>query len=293
MGGGDPLTSESYRIIKILNNNVLLATKVSSGEEMVLVGKGIGFGKQENIIVDLPLEKIIKAYGAYDSKTKGDYIKLIEQLDRDVIGISEEIISKAESLLGSLNPHIHIALTDHIGFALERIKVGLEINNPFLYEIKTLYSEEFHAGKIAAEMIQSALGVKINDSEIGFVALHFHSARQNRKVSETVKNTRILIEIVNIIESSLKYKVSNESLMYSRLITHLKTVLTRLEERRYIENILLDSIKEKFSDSFNLAVKVGNYIEDATKMKVSEDELGFMALHIERIKGIKNHEIAI
>lgn len=293
MGGGDPLTSESYRIIKVLNNNVLLATKVDSKEEMVLVGKGIGFGKQENTIVDLPLERIIKAYVAYDSKTKGDYIKLIEQLDSDVIGISEEIISKAESLLGNLNPHIHIALTDHIGFALERIKMGMEISNPFLYEIKTLYSEEFHAGEIAAEMIQNSLGVKINDSEIGFVALHFHSARQNRKVSETVKNTRMLKEIVDIIESNLKFKVSNESLMYSRLITHLKTALTRLEEHRYIENILLDSIKEKFIDSFNLAVKVGHYIEENTDMNVSEDELGFMALHIERIKGIKKHKIAI
>ena len=287
------MTSESYRIIKVLNNNVLLATKVDSKEEMVLVGKGIGFGNQENTIVNLPLERIIKSYGAYDSKTKGDYIKLIEQLDSDVIGISEEIISKAESLLGNLNPHIHIALTDHIGFALERIKMGMEINNPFLYEIKTLYYEEFHAGEIAADMIQSSLGVKINDSEIGFVALHFHSARQNRKVSETVKNTRILKEIVDIIESNLKYKVSIEGLMYARLITHLKTALTRLEEHKYIENILLDSIKEKFMDSFMLAVKVGNYIEENTNMRVSEDELGFMALHIERIKSIKKHEIAI
>jgi transcriptional antiterminator len=260
---------------------------------MVLVGKGIGFHMQENALVDLPPGKIEKAYGAYDSKTKGDYIKLLEQLDSDVIGVSEEIISKAESILGNLNQHIHIALTDHIGFALERIKTGMEINNPFLYEIKTLYGEEFHAGKIAAEMISDTLGVKINESEIGFVALHFHSARQNRRVSETVKSTRILKEIVDIIESKLDYKVSNEGLMYSRLITHLKTALTRLEQHKYIENILLESIKEKFIDSFAIASEIGNYILDQTNIKVPEDELGYMALHIERIKSIKKHENVI
>jgi len=287
------LKSASYKIIKVLNNNVLLATRLDTKDEMVLVGKGIGFDKRENTIVDLPLEKIEKSYGAYDSKTKGDYIKLIEQLDNDVIGISEEIISKAESMLGNLNQHIHIALTDHIGFALERIKMGMEINNPFLYEIKTLYTEEYHAGEIAAEMIRKSLGVEINDSEVGFVALHFHSARQNRKVSETVKNTRVLKEIVEIIESHLNYKISNEGLMYSRLITHLKTAITRLEEHKYIENILLDSIKEKFADSFIIAKKIGQYIEANTTMKVSEDELGFMALHIERIKGIKKHESGV
>lgn len=287
------MNSASYKIIKVLNNNVLLATKVDSKEEMVLVGKGIGFSKHENTIVDIPHEKIEKAYGAYDSKTKGDYIKLIEQLDSDVIGVSEEIISKAESLLGNLSKHIHIALTDHIGFALERIKMGMEINNPFLYEIKTLYAEEFHAGEIAADMINNTLDVEINDSEIGFIALHFHSARQNRKVSETVKNTRLLKEIVEIIENSLNYKLSNEGLMYSRLITHLKTALNRLEEHKYIENILLDSIKEKFIDSFAIALKIGSYIEDNTNMKISEAELGFMALHIERIKGIIKHEPVI
>lgn len=287
------MQSASYRIIKVLNNNVLLATKVETKEEMVLVGKGIGFSKRENTVVDLPHDKIIKAYRAYDSKTKEDYRKLVDQLDSDVIGISEEIILKAESLLGSLNPHIHIALTDHIGFALERIKMGMEINNPFLYEIKTLYAEEFHAGEIAAEMIRNALGVEINDSEIGFVALHFHSARQNRKVSDTVKNTRMLKEIVDIIETSLDYKLSNEGLMYSRLITHLKIALTRLEEHKYIENTLLDSIKEKFIDSFAIAAKIGSYIEENTNMKVSEDELGFLALHIERIKSFKRHESAV
>lgn len=287
------MNSASYRIIKVLNNNVILAAKADSKEEVVLVGKGIGFNKHESTLVDLPQESIEKTYGAYDSKTKADFIKLIEHLDSDVIGISEEMISKAESLLGNLNQHIHIALTDHIGFALERIKLGMTINNPFLYEIKTLYAEEFHAGELAAQMLRDTLGVEINDSEIGFVALHFHAARQNRKVSETVKNTRILKEIVDIIENSLHYKISNEGLMYARLITHLKTALTRLEEHKYIENTLLDSIKEKFIDSFGIALNIGKYIEENTSMMVSEDELGFMALHIERIKCMKKYEIAI
>lgn len=285
------MKSVSYRIIKVLNNNVLLAARLDKKEEMVLVGKGIGFDKKENTIVDLPPEKIEKSYGAYDSKTKDDYAKLIEQLDSDVIGISEEIISKAESLLGNLNQHIHIALTDHIGFAIERIKMGMEINNPFLYEIKTLYAEEFHAGEIAAGMIRSTLGIEINDSEIGFIALHLHAARQNRKVTETVKNTRILKEIVDIIENHLGYRVSSAGLTYSRLINHLKTAITRFEGNKYIENILLDSIKEKFVDSFSIATSIGRHIEKSTNLKVSEDELGFMALHIERIKGVKKNEI--
>ncbi|MDF2841514.1 MAG: hypothetical protein K0Q99_2286, partial [Clostridia bacterium] len=72
-----------------------------------------------------------------------------------------------------------------------------------------------------------------------------------------------------------------------------KTALTRLEQHKYIENILLESIKEKFIDSFAIASEIGNYILDQTNIKVPEDELGYMALHIERMKSIKKHENVI
>ncbi len=278
------MESNCYKIIKVLNNNVLLAYHSDSKEEMVLVGKGIGFGRSENTVTAISSDKIEKAYHAYDSKTREHYISLIQQLDRDVLGISAEIISNAENLLGPLNQHIHVALTDHIGFAMERIKMGIEINNPFLFEIKTLYPEEYRTGEIAAKMLHQALGVEINSAEIGFLTLHFHSARQNRKVSETVKSTRILKELVGIIHESLPYPLAADSLMYARLITHLKTVLNRLEEHKYIQNILLDTIKEKFPASFAIAEKLGRFIEESLQEKVTEDELGFMALHIERIR---------
>lgn len=68
------------------------------------------------------------------------------------MGVSEEIIALAEEKLGQLNSHIHVALTDHIGFALDRIKMGMEMSNPFIYEIRALYPEEFRIGLMASEL---------------------------------------------------------------------------------------------------------------------------------------------
>lgn len=36
-----------YCILKILNNNALLAKEKDSGSERILLGKGIGFGKRQ------------------------------------------------------------------------------------------------------------------------------------------------------------------------------------------------------------------------------------------------------
>ena len=276
-----------YRISKVFNNNVILVTDKNSNQELVLVGKGIGFGKKDGKKVILSESDIEKSFIAYDEKTKTEYFQLISQMDSNVMGVSEEIIALAEENLGRLNSHIHIALTDHIGFALDRIKMGMEISNPFIYEIKALYSEEFRVGLMAAEIIKDRLDVEISESEIGFITLHFHSARQNKKVNETLKDTKLLKDVIQLIENELSFTIDNRDLIYTRLINHLRVSIQRLDEKKYIENPLLDSIKEQFKYSFAVAGKIGEYIKKEKNVDVPDDELGYLAFHIERINETK------
>lgn len=63
--------------------------------------------------------------------------------------------------------------------------------------------------------------------------------------------------------------------------------LQRLNEKKYIENPLLDSIKEQFKCSFGIARKIGEYIKHERNIDVTDDELGYLALHIERINETK------
>lgn len=275
---------KSYLVSKVFNNNVILAIDKEIEEEIVLVGKGIGFGQINGKSIDLNDEQIEKSFVAFDADTKKEYYQLMELLNGEVIGVSEEIIALAEREFGKLNSHIHIALTDHIAFALDRIKAGLEINNPFIYEIKALYPEEFKVGEDAAKIIKERLKVKISESEIGFIAIHIHSARQNKKVTETIKDTRFLKKLVDIIEDDLGIVLDNSDLIYSRLVNHLRMSISRLEEEKHINNPLLNTIKEQFKESYKTAQKVGEYIEKEKSIYVTGDELGYMTLHIERIK---------
>ncbi|SCG82807.1 BglG family transcriptional antiterminator [Proteiniborus sp. DW1] len=278
------MSAKEYIVSKILNNNVILAVDYKTRQELILIGKGIGFGKKEGRKVNIHIKDVEKSFIAYDEKTKKEYLQLINQLDSNVMGVSEEIIAMAEKQLGQLSSHIHIALTDHIGFAIDRIKMGLEINNPFLYEIRALYPEEYKAGLLAAEVIKGRLNVTISESEVGFIALHFHSARQNKRVTETMKDTRLLKEIIDMIQRELSVSIDNRDLMYTRLINHLRVTLNRLDEKKYIENPLLSNIKEQFKESYRISQKIGEYIEEKKHINITEDELGYLALHIERIK---------
>lgn len=278
------MNQNNFRILKILNNNIVLAFDLKNKEETIIIGKGIGFGKGENKKTYIPEDKIEKSFIAYDEKMKNEYFRLVKQIDSKIVEISEMIIDMAEKRLGELNSHIHILLTDHIGFAIERVKSGLEITNPFIDEIKILYPDEFDIALEGINIIKSKLDIDLGYGEIGFIAMHLHSSRKNINVRETMKNTRILNEIVAIIEDFLNIKLNKTDYNYKRLITHIQGALDRIKNKKHIENPILNNIKEQFKDSFEIIKKIKVKIEEEYEVTVPEQELGYMVIHIERLK---------
>jgi len=272
-----------YAIQKVLNNNVILGHQQEQGE-VILMGKGIGFGKKTGKHYVIDEHKIEKVFLHHIDLEKEDYMSVIRNMDYRVIAVGEEIIQMAKKAFHTLNAHIYVALTDHIGFTLERIKQGMVISNPFLYEIKSLYKEEYDIGRQAKIIIKKKLGVTIPDDEVGFIALHIHSARQNKEVKDTVKHTRLIQKMVTIVEEDIGSNIDKDKILYSRLIKHLRQCMERVEAQKSIINPLLEDIQVKLRDAYMIAVKVGKMLYQEKGIEVPDDELAFMALHIERLK---------
>lgn len=272
-----------YKIVRIYNNNAILVQGNDSKGEAVLVGKGIGFGKKTGMEEEISSSEIEKYFITYDDKLKRDYLNLVEQLDEQILAVCSEIIQVANESIGPLSDRVHIVLTDHIGFALERMKLGMEIHNPFLDEIKLLYPKEYEMGLKAQQMILSQLGVAIVEDEVAFIALHLSAARSQKDVKESVKNTRILKELVKLIETQIGISIPKD-LTYSRLIHHLRGAIDRIETGYQVVNPLLETLKKDLKDSFEIAILLKKKIETEYGITVPEDEVGFMAIHIDRLK---------
>lgn len=267
-----------------MNNNIILAYDLKNQKETILMGKGLGFNKKENSKEYIPDKNIQRSFIASDERIKNEYFRLVKQIDPKIIEICEKIIQISEQKLGDLNSHIHIILVDHIAFAIERVKTGLEITNPFIDEIKILYPDEFAIAAEGIEMIKKNLNLDLGLGEVGFISMHLHSSRKNIKVKETVKSTRILNEIINIIEEGLNIKLDKTQYSYKRLINHLQSTLSRIKNKKCIKNPLLDNIKKEFKDSYVIIEKIKAKIEKEYELEVPEQELGYMAIHIERLK---------
>ncbi|TDT56517.1 PRD domain-containing protein [Fonticella tunisiensis] len=271
-----------YIINKVLSNNVVISEK--EDKLYVLLGKGIGFGRKKGDIIDD--EKLIeKKFAAIEGEDREDYRRILKDIDKDIIAVSEEIIALAINRFGErLNSHIHVALADHLNFSINRLKEGIDIVNPFLFEIKAMYPDEYSIAQSAVELINKRLNIKLPESEIGFIALHIHSARVNQRVTDSLKYTELVKEVIDFIQKETGVSLNQKSFDYARLISHLKYSLYRIESGKTLKNILLSSVKRRLRDEYKLATKVCCYISEKLHKEVSEDEIGYIALHLNRLK---------
>lgn len=269
-------------VTKIFNNNIILVN--SEDKEKILFAKGIGFGKKPGYVIPKGI-KVDKIFTIADSDNIENLNTMIEKVDNDFFVVCEEAIYEiSEKINQELNESIHIGLIDHLYFAIKRLKNNEEIENPFLVEIETLYSKEYMLADMVAKKVGAYCNVDIPDGEIAFIALHIHSAINNGKISNTLKNSYLGSTIVEHVEDRLNIEIDRKSLDYARFLTHIKFAIQRIMENININNELTKIIKSSYKESFSIAEEVAEIIEDELGMKVMEDEVTFLTIHIERFR---------
>lgn len=275
--------NKNYKIIRVFNHNVVFCLDIINTKECILVGKGIGFNMKENDFADMG--KIEKVFFLVDENNKSRFKGLSGELEQGIVGVTEEIIAMLQLKTGiNFDEKIHVTLLDHIGFTIERYNNGLEIKNPFIAEIKALYHEEYLISCQVIDKINKSLGVNLPEDEVGFIAMHIHAAVNNKSISKTGKNTVIINEIVKYVEDELGYIIDKDSIDYTRLVTHLRFAIDRSEKGIQVNNLLLNSIKRKFKDSFKLSKCIANKIKNEYNIILKDDEIGYLAIHLEKLR---------
>lgn len=183
-----------------------------------------------------------------------------------------------------LDEEIHIRLTDHIAFTVFRIQNDDKIDNPFMVEIETLYEKEVEIAEQAIELLEETLGIRIPHEEAGFIALHIHSLKTKDSLSNTVKYVYICNSAAEVIEDELGIEIDRKSIDYARFASHIRYAVERILKKVEIKNELLPAIRKTYKHSYRLARLVGRMMEQELYASVPDEEIGYLTLHIERLK---------
>lgn len=274
----------AFKIKKILNNNVLIALD-DSRKEVVLIGKGIGFKRQTGSIIKQ--SEVEKLFVLRDQSEQEQFKKLLPHVEEDLLKIiisSIELIRERTETF--LNEHIHVALTDHLVFAVNRLMRGMAISNPFLLETKALYPYEYEVAKEVVELINNRAHIYLPEGEIGFIALHIHSAMVNRNVHEINAHSQMIGKLIHLIESQFDIEIDRESIDYMRLVRHLRYTVERVVRGERVEEpekiALL--LKEEYPLCYNLSWKLIKIMQQTLKKPVFDAEAVYLTMHLQRIQ---------
>ncbi len=270
-----------YCILKILNNNALLATEKESGSERILLGKGIGFGKKAGD--EVKVGEDIQVYTPVVREERKSAMHMVNTIDPVYIEAAARIIDEAEKVFDSVNGDIILPLADHIAFAAKREKDKISLANPFVPDIKILFGKEYAVAMESRKIIEEMTGYRISDDEAGFIALHIHSGLSNEQVSETLRITQIIDESMQIIETNTGREMHKESLSYIRLMSHLYYMAARAKTGEDVNIDLNAFVRENYPEAGKIAELVCKNMEEKLQKTIMPEEIGFLAIHIQRM----------
>ncbi len=275
------------RIEKVINNNIISA-RDNQGVELVVMGRGIGFGKKPgNEIAEGKIEKVFRLENMDD---KEQFKELLASLPIEYIRLSTDIIAYArDSLEIKLNQNVYLTLTDHISYALERHRKGLNFNNVLYDEVKLFYPLEYSVGRYALELIEERTACRLEEDESASIALHLINAELNSAMGTTFFMIKMMREMMEIIERDIHIP-EGRNYPRDRLISDLKQLANRLVSEEPIrgrrDEKLYRFVEENYRQEYEAINGINHYIEKEYQCRMTEEEMIYLTLNIKRVKDL-------
>ena len=102
-------------------------------------------------------------------------------------------IKKTLSIDFTADKYLIDGLTLHLNIALTRIQFNMNIRNELLKTIKNDYPLAFQMGIIASKVVEENDQIKINENEIGYIALHFGAAISRNGIINNTEAKNVII----------------------------------------------------------------------------------------------------
>ncbi|WP_058989865.1 BglG family transcription antiterminator [Anaerococcus rubeinfantis] len=178
-------------------------------------------------------------------------------------------------------------LVIHIYISILRIKQKKYIISSKDFEEKIISSEEFKIANDIVHKLQEKLKIKIPNQELTYIAMHL-IAKNTISNQEKLSNEILEIsqEIIDEIYKVAKYDFRENLDFYFSLAMHLGPLINRIKYGFDMKNPVLSDIKEN-QVAFFIATIASNVISNHYNTKLSEDEIGYIALHI--MAGMKDN----
>lgn len=272
------------KIIKILNNNVIIATD-SDGREVIVMKKGLGFSRKAGD--HFPKDPDQKIFVLSD-EVREQYHKLMKDIRPLAMELAEKIISHAfrEKKI-SVTDMVHLTLADHLDGLIDRLEKGIDMPNQLTVEIGRVYSDEFEVGLYGKRLVEEETGCPLLADEAAFIALHFIAGEKENSGNQADVHltVRFISDITKIVGKYFGRMVDENSFSYLRFVRHLRFLVKRIYSgSAYADDaILYDNVAKSYPKAADCVERIGKAVQLKYKIQLSTEEKAYLIIYVEKL----------
>ncbi|MFJ5365979.1 BglG family transcription antiterminator [Pectobacterium punjabense] len=184
--------------------------------------------------------------------------------------------------------HHHIRLTDegdlfirlYCAVAIRRISEGYPLSE---FSAEDGDDNVRDAAKDISAALQQLAGKPLATAEEHWLRVHIAGRRVQELVPSTISaddDETLVNYILGYINTHYNYNLQDDAQLHADLLTHIKTMITRVRYQIMLPNPLLDNIKQHYPMAWDMTLAAVSSWGKYTPYVISENEIGFLVLHI-------------
>ncbi|MGB9095778.1 BglG family transcription antiterminator [Erwinia sp.] len=212
---------------------------------------------------------------------------------------SEDPLLNLEALnsgmLGTLQPllhqcfsRFHIRMTDDSEFylrlycavAVRRISEGYPLSD---FSAEDVDEDVRDAARHIINLMRPITGKAISPSEEAYLRVNIAARRVEDIAPSAISpddGESLVDYILSYINTHYNFNLQNDPQLRADLLTHIKTMITRVRYQINIPNPLLANIKQHYPMAYDVTLAAVSSWGKYTPYVISENEIGFLVLHI-------------
>lgn len=222
---------------------------------------------------------------------------MVADLPEEILQMAGYILSVADQQLDNkVRGQILFTLADHLAFAVERHRQGIVIQNRLLHDVRRFYPAQYQVASQALETINHQYGLSLPDEEAGNIAFHLVNGQsEGDDVGKAMQSVKMLKDIFTLVQYHFHLSPDDTSLNYSRFLTHIRFFIQRLQgeqSRSLSKNPLTAQLARQYPEVYRCTQQICEYVKTLMQTELSEDEQLWLMVHLVRISGNDQPEIA-
>ncbi|MGC4153839.1 MAG: PRD domain-containing protein [Propionicimonas sp.] len=272
------------RVVKVLNNNVLLAAE-EDGRPVILTGRGLAFDVE--VGDDISSDRATQVFRPEAGESPAAMASFLVDLPPERLALAARLLERACIEFGTeFRQNNVIPLADHLHYALARHQRGEIVEYPLSAEVPHLFPAEYAFGLRALAVTYAETGVRLPDGEAIPIALHLVNAQLSAPdMHRTMILAELLDQVFDVLDEAFQ-KVDRRSVSAARFITHLRYFFARHAAGRAVDvgaERVARALEEEYPQAHAVALRVRLLLELRLRGPISDAEVAYLTVHIARL----------